>query len=113
MTSHIMYNFECASMTLGQLIRAMRHSKEKTLHQVSSKIDIDSPLLSKLERGDRLPTKGQLVKLCKYYGVSIRMMKTKCTAEKIVKEYGENSVTHDAAILVQETLNNYSKKNKG
>mgnify|MGYP003380661107 CR=1 FL=1 len=43
--------------------RQLRKDKGQTLHQVSVGTDIDSPLLSKLERGERLPTAEQIKKL--------------------------------------------------
>ena len=41
---------------LGQYLRELRKEKVQTLHQISMAVDIDSPLLSKLGRGERLPT---------------------------------------------------------
>ena len=41
---------------LGHYLRELRKENGQTLHQVSQGTDIDSPLLSKLERGERLPT---------------------------------------------------------
>jgi transcriptional regulator with XRE-family HTH domain len=40
---------------LGQYFRKLRTDKGETLHQVSKGTDIDSPMLSKIERGDRMP----------------------------------------------------------
>lgn len=97
-------------MTIGEYIRTLRHDKEKTLHQVSVKTDIDTPLLSKIERGERLPTKEQINKLSKFYGVDKSLLETKCTAERILKDYGANKITYDAVVMVQETLHKYSVK---
>ena len=55
---------------LGQYLRELRKDKGQTLHQVSKETDIDSPLLSKLERGERLPTVEQLKRLAMFYKVS-------------------------------------------
>ena len=41
---------------IGQFFRELRNEREETLHQVAVGTDIDSPLLSKIERGERLPT---------------------------------------------------------
>ena len=56
--------------SLGPYIRELRKGRAETLHQVSKGTDIDSPLLSKIERGDRLPTNEQIVRLAHYYGVA-------------------------------------------
>jgi len=95
---------------LGLYLRGLRKEIGQTLHQVSKKTDIDSPLLSKLERGERLPTAMQLKRLAKFYKVSEKSLKIKYKAEKILKEYGANETTYKAIQIVSEQLISYSKK---
>lgn|SRR5690554_4368624 len=95
---------------LGQHLRELRKDKGQTLHQVSVGTDIDSPLLSKLERGERLPTDEQIKKLAKYYKVPETDLKVKATAERIIKEYGVNDTTYEAVNLVMEQITPYIKK---
>jgi HTH-type transcriptional regulator, competence development regulator len=95
---------------LGQFIRGLRKEKGQTLHQVSKGSDIDSPLLCKIERGERLPTAEQIKKLSKYYKISEPELKVMVTAERIIKEYGVNSTTYEALNLVMEQITPYIKK---
>ncbi len=95
---------------LGQYLRELRKDKGLTLHQVSVGTDIDSPLLSKLERGERLPTAEQIKKLAKHYKVAETDLKIKATAERIIKEYGVNDTTYEAVNLVMEQITPYIKK---
>lgn len=97
---------------LGQYLREHRKERDETLHQVSKGTDIDSPMLSKIERGERLPTSDQLKRLAKYYRISETSLKVKHTAEKILKVYGANETTYDAIQLVNEQLTIYAKKSK-
>lgn len=97
---------------LGQHLRGLRKEKEETLHQVSKGTDIDSPMLSKIERGDRMPTLEQLKRLCRYFKVSETDLKVMHTAEKIIKDYGMNETTYEAVRMVEEQLTPYLKKNK-
>jgi len=97
---------------LGQYLRELRKERGETLHQVSKGTDIDSPMLSKIERGERLPTSEQLKRLAKFYKVSEAYLKVKHTAEKILKQYGANKTTYDAIQLVNEQLTPYAKKSK-
>lgn len=97
---------------LGRFLRELRKERNETLHQVSKVTDIDSPLLSKIERGERLPTLDQLKRLSKFYKVSEASLKVKHTAEKILKEYGVNDTTYDAIQLVNEQLMPYAKRSK-
>ena len=95
---------------LGQYLRELRKEKVQTLHQISMAVDIDSPLLSKLERGERLPTAEQIKKLSKYYNVLESKLMVMATAEKIIKHYGVNETTYDAINLVKEQISPYLKK---
>ena len=97
---------------LGQYLRELRKEKGLTLHQVSKGSDIDSPLLSKIERGERLPTTEQIRKLSKYYKVPETELKVMTTAERIIREYGVNHTTYDAVNLVKEQLTPYVKNEK-
>ncbi|MEO5645513.1 MAG: helix-turn-helix transcriptional regulator [Bacteroidia bacterium] len=97
---------------LGQHLRGLRKEKGETLHQVSKGTDIDSPMLSKIERGDRMPTLEQLKRLCRYFKVSETDLKVMHTAEKIIKDYGMNETTYEAVRMVEEQLTPYLKKNK-
>jgi transcriptional regulator with XRE-family HTH domain len=89
---------------LGTYLRELRTQKEQTLHEVSKEADIDSPMLSKIERGDRLPTLDQLRRLSKYYKVSEPSLKTMLTAEKIIREFGANNVTYNALEIVKQRI---------
>lgn len=95
---------------LGQYLRELRKEKGQTLHQVSQGTDIDSPLISKLERGERLPTAEQIKKLSKHYKVPESELKVMATAEKIIKEFGVTDNTYDAVNLVMEQITPYLKK---
>lgn len=97
---------------LGQYLRELRKENGQTLHQVSVGTDIDSPLLSKLERGERLPTDEQIKKLAKHYKVAEVDLKIKSTVDRIIKEYGINDTTYKALNLVMEQITPYLKKAK-
>lgn len=99
-------------LTLGQYINQLRKQKNETLHQVSMGTDIDSPMLSKIERGKRFPTLEQLKKISIYFKVSETDLKVKYTAGKILREYGDSETTYEAIQLVNEQLAPYSKKAK-
>lgn len=92
---------------LGHYLRELRKERNETLHQVSMGTDIDSPMISKIERGERLPTLEQLNRLCKYFNVTETELKVIYTAEKIIKEYGINETTFDAVRMVAEQINPY------
>jgi len=112
MTSHYIAIMNIPELKLGQYLRELRKRRKETLHQVSKGTDIDSPLLSKIERSERLPTNEQLKRIARFFKVSEESLKVKHTADKILKEHGVNYTTYDAIQLVNEQLTQYIKKTK-
>ena len=55
--------------TLGTTIRKLREEKELPLRTVAVFLGIDLAILSKIERGQRNPTREQVVKLADYFKV--------------------------------------------
>lgn len=97
---------------LGQYIKSLRNEQNLTLHQVAKDTDIDMTMLSKIERGERLPTIEQIKRLANFFQLNENELLAKLTAEKIVKDYGINETTLNAVQLVEEQITNYlSQKN--
>ena len=69
--------------------------------------NIDMTLLSKIERGERLPTSEQILKLSGHFGLDEKQLAIEATAGKILTEYGYNDVTYGAVRFVQEEMQKY------
>ncbi len=100
-------NMKNLNIEIGEYLRNLRKQRNETLHQLAIETDIDSPMLSKLERGVRLPTDSQLERLAMHYKISIFSLKAMNTAQKIIKDYGENKNTYAAIQMVNEKLAKY------
>jgi HTH-type transcriptional regulator, competence development regulator len=98
--------------TFGETIRALRNERGEPLRVVAAAVEIDSTLLSKIERGDRLPTPAQIGKFAKYFGVPLDELTAKAIADKIVGEYGHHSATLQAIKIVKERVSPYLKESK-
>ncbi|MCL2129771.1 MAG: helix-turn-helix transcriptional regulator [Treponema sp.] len=81
--------------------------RKETLHKVAIGTNIDMTLLSKLERGERLPTKEQLQRLAGYFFLDEKQLAIEATAVKILAEYGYNDITYRAVMFVQEEMKKY------
>ena len=55
---------------LGQELRGIRESKNILLRQVASYLEIDTAMISKMERGERKLNRIQVIKIAEYYNVS-------------------------------------------
>lgn len=56
--------------SIGEKIRRLRETKGLLLRQVAAYLEIDTALISKIERGDRRLTREQVIKLAKFYNVA-------------------------------------------
>lgn len=97
---------------LGQYIKNLRNAQSLTLHQVSKNTDVDMTMLSKIERGERLPTQEQTKRIADFFSVDEHELLTHLTAEKIIKKYGASEITLNALQLVEERIEAYLKNEK-
>ena len=56
--------------TFGEIIRVERENKGLFLRQVAAALDIDQAVISKFEKGERKPSREQVIKFAKYYNLT-------------------------------------------
>ena len=69
---------------LGQEFRKIRESKNILLRQVASYLEIDTAMISKMERGERNLNRDQVIKLAEYYNVSQDKFLTLWVCDKVL-----------------------------
>ena len=95
-------------MDFGQKLKCIRADRKETLHMVAMGTNIDMTLLSKIERGERLPTNDQTQRLAMYFDLDKKQLAVEATAGKILTEYGYNEITYAAVMHVQEKMKTYN-----
>jgi transcriptional regulator with XRE-family HTH domain len=70
--------------SLGEKIRTIRESKNLLLRQVAAHLEIDTALISKIERGERRLTREQVIKLAKFYNVTDEELLTLWLSDKLL-----------------------------
>jgi transcriptional regulator with XRE-family HTH domain len=95
--------------SFGQKLRSLRESQELLLRQVAAAIEIDQALLSKIERGDRIATKNQVIALADFFDIEERELLTLWLGEKIAYEIRDEDIANDALKVAEEQL----KYNRG
>ncbi len=70
--------------SLGEKIRTIRESKGLLLRQVAAHLEIDTALISKIERGERRLTREQVIKLAKFYNVTDEALLTLWLSDKVL-----------------------------
>lgn len=97
--------------TTAKLIRELREKNGLLLRQVAAEIEIDQALLSKIERGERMPTKDQIVRLAKFYKVDLDETLITFFSDKLVYEVQDEEVALKAMQVAEKKIN-YLNKNK-
>lgn len=92
--------------SLGEIIRVEREKRNLLLRQVGASVDVDQALISKFERGDRLPTKEQVVRLAKFYNLDENDLMTAWLADRIFLELQNEKMAWRAVQLVGEKIKN-------
>ena len=82
-------------------MRQLRKTASEPLRVTSAAAEIDSTLLSKFERGERVPTESQGRALAKHFKVPIKEFESRRLAAKILTEYGSNPVLPEAIARIQ------------
>ena len=90
--------------TLGETIRALRKQRSEPLRVVAAAIEIDSTLLSKIERGERFPTDVQIARLAEYFDIPRDELTAQVIADRIVSAYGYQPTTLQAVRIVRERV---------
>ena len=80
-------------MLLGNKIRSLRDEQGILQRQVAAYLEIDTPMFSKIERGDRRAKRSQVTKLAEYFHLEEKELLTLWLADRILDAIeGENEL---------------------
>jgi Fic family protein len=90
--------------TIFEILRNLREEKAVLLREVAAGTQIDMGLLSKIERGDRLPTRDQLIKLADFYKANYREMMIAWLSDKVVYELKDDETALEAIKVAEQKI---------
>lgn len=99
--------------TLGETLKKARDKTKLILRKVSAEVDIDQSLISKFEKNERKPTKEQLVRLAKFYGLSESELVINWYSQKIAEELKYTESTSKILKAAEEKINYYKAQENG
>ena len=92
-------------MLLGNKIRKLRDEQGVLQRQLAALLEIDTPMFSKIERGDRRAKREQVIKLAEYLHQDEKEMLTLWLADKVLDAVdGEEELCYDAITVAQEQI---------
>ena len=96
---------------LSEILKSAREEKKLILRKVASELDIDQSLISKFEKGERKPTKEQLIKLADFYNLPKQNLLIDWFSDKIIYELKDVDYANDILIVAEEKIK-YQKANQ-
>lgn len=92
-------------MLLGNKIKELRDKHEVLQRQLAAYLEIDTPMFSKIERGDRRAKRSQVILLAKYFHIDEKEMLTLWLADKVLDALdGEEKLSIDAIEVAKNEL---------
>lgn len=89
----------------GQHIKMLREQNGLLQRQIASRLEIDTPMLSKIERGERTAKRNQIKPLCNIFGIPEKELLTIWLTDKILNTIeSETDIQQQALQLALNTL---------
>jgi transcriptional regulator with XRE-family HTH domain len=90
----------------GIRIRQLREQKGLLLRQIAAVLEVDTALVSKIERGERKASKDQVVKFAELLEVNTNELLVIWLSDKIVDMLAEEPLAHEALKNSEKRLKN-------
>ena len=98
------------SKTTGEVLREEREKKGLLLRQVAAMLDIDTAILSKIERGERKASKDQIIKLAEILELNEEALIVQYLSEKILYEIKDEELGSKALKAAEQKMKYISRK---
>lgn len=97
-------------MLLGNKIKELRDEQGVLQRQLAAYLEIDTPMFSKIERGDRRAKRSQVILLAKYFRIDEKEMLTLWLADKVLDALeGEEELCLDALDTARSALTDVNR----
>lgn len=95
---------------VGELLREKREVKGLLLRHVSAELDIDTAILSKIERSERKATKEQVLKLAEILDLNKDDLLVQYLSEKILYEIKDEELGEKALKVAEQQIKYYNSR---
>lgn len=94
----------------GDKIKKLRETNNLLQRHVAGELEIDTPMLSKLERGDRRAKKEQVLLLAKIFKTSKEELLTLWLADQVVEMVQDEEVALEAMHVAEDEVKYQKRK---
>ena len=96
-------------MYFAQKLKSLREKHHYLQRQIAALLDIDTPMYSRIERGERFAKEEHIQILAKYYDVDENELRQLWLADKVFDIIAEESSANDVLSIVSESIAEYGK----
>lgn len=90
--------------TFGDIIKVAREQKGLYLREVAAELGIDQAIISKFERGERKPTKEQVVKFAHFFKLSESDLVVAWLSDKVILELKDEDLAEEALTVARQKI---------
>tara|TARA_R110001592_G_scaffold325782_6_gene606387 strand:- start:21821 stop:22117 length:297 start_codon:yes stop_codon:yes gene_type:complete len=91
-------------MNFGERIKELRESKELLQRQLAATLEIDTPMFSKIERGERRAKREQVIILAELLSADVQELLTLWLAERVYELVKDEDVASNALQVTEDKL---------
>ncbi|MBW8049326.1 MAG: helix-turn-helix domain-containing protein [Cytophagales bacterium] len=95
--------------SIGEILRNLREKRGLLLRQVAAEVEIDPALLSKIERGERIPTKNQVIRFAEFFKADENTFLVAFLSDKLVYEVQDEELALKAMKVAEKKINYFTK----
>ena len=96
--------------SIGEILRKQREEKGLLLRQVAALLDVDTAILSKIERGERKAKKEQIVQLAKILELNQEDLIIQFLSERILYEIQDEELGEKALKVAEQKIKKNNTK---
>lgn len=104
-----MTNQLSTSMLFAGKLRTLREKKHLLQRQLASALEIDTPMYSRIERGERRAERGQVLLLAKLLNTDEKELLQQWLADKVYEVLAEEDDDGSVLNMVAENISGYGK----
>ncbi len=98
--------------SLGEKLRELRAARSLLLRQVAAHLEVDPSFLSKIERGDKKPTREQVIHMAKMYKASEKELMVSYLSERVFYQVEDEELAIEALKVAEEMIKYKKSKDK-
>lgn len=99
--------------SFGEFIREARTSRRLLLREVAASLQIDPSLLSRIERGDKRPTRGQVIQLASILKANENELLVHYLSDRVVYELKGEKLAMKAMVAAEKKIAYLRKGKRG